>query len=93
MQIFAVVGTRDSQRDSIIHLAKAKYADANIFVAGNAVFIATDGETTQDICVKLGIGDKKNDYTGITIPVQHYWGFHNPQLWEWLTARSRSNGC
>lgn len=91
MQIFAIIGTRDNQRDSIIRLAKAKYTDANVFVAQDANFIAPDGETTQEVCIRLGIGDDENDYTAVVIAVQYYWGFHSPQLWEWITAKAKSN--
>ena len=92
MQIFAVFGTRGHERAQIVQLAKDKYTEANVFELQSAIFVASDRETTQEVSVKLGIGDDGNNYSGVVIMVQYYWGFANPALWEWITARSRSNG-
>ena len=92
MQIFAVIGMREEQRDNIVKLARDRYTTANIYIAQNAVFVASGGETTQELSVRLGIGDDKNNYTGVVIMVDYYWGYHPKELWEWIAARSKSNG-
>ena len=37
MQIFAVTGTLDEQREKIVELARNGYSEANIYIASNAV--------------------------------------------------------
>ena len=92
MQIFAVVGILDDQRAHVIQLAKKRYGKENVYVAPNAAFIASDGETSKEVSRNIGIGDDDYDYTGVVVMLQYYWGFHNKQLWEWITAKSRSIG-
>ena len=92
MQIFAVVGILDDQRAHVIQLAKEHYGKENVYVVPNGAFIASDGETTKEVSLKLGIGDESKAYSGIVVMVQYYWGYHNKELWEWITAKSRSAG-
>ncbi len=92
MQIFAVVGILDDQRAHLIQKAKQKYSKENVYVVPNAAFIASDGETTQEVSRSIGIGDDEHDFTGVVVMVQYYWGYHNKELWEWITAKSRSLG-
>ena len=93
MQIFAVIGTDSEQRAEIVQSAVQAYTDANVYRVRNAVFIASSGgETTQEVSVKLGIGDDERNFTGIVVTVNYYWGFYAKELWEWLSARSRANG-
>ena len=92
MQIFAVTGTLDEQREKIVELARNGYSEANIYIASNAVFVASGGETTKEVSVRLGIGDEKTNYSGVVIMVNYYWGYYDKELWEWIAARSKSNG-
>ena len=92
MQIFAVVGIIDDQRAHLIQQAKEKYTKANVYEVPNGLFIASDGETTEEVSANIGIGANNNAYSGVVVMVQYYWGYHDSKLWEWITARSRSNG-
>ena len=91
MQIFAVVGIPDKQRARVIQLAEEHYSKANVYVVPNGAFIASDGETSREVCINLGIGDDEKNLTGVVAMMQYYWGYHDKELWEWITARSRSN--
>ena len=56
MQILAVVGMRDDQSGLINDLARKEYRGSLQIVQG-VTFIARDGETSQTVAQKLGIGD------------------------------------
>ncbi len=92
MQIFAVVGILDDQRALVIQLAKGHYGKENVYVVPNGAFIASDGETTKEVSLNIGIGDDEHNYNGVVVMMQYYWGYHDKELWEWITAKSRSVG-
>ena len=94
MQLFAIFGVRDDQRGGIVELAETRYSVPNVYSIPNGLFIASDGETTQEVCSKLGIGGTENGmrgFNGVVVMVNYYWGYHDKELWEWMVARS-SNG-
>ena len=92
MNIFAVLGTRSEQRPEVIQLAQSNYSEPNVYIVQDGIFLASDGQTTQEVARQLGIGDDNNNYTGVVVMVAHYWGYHDRDLWEWIVARSKSNG-
>ena len=92
MQIFAVVGIRSEQRDDIVQAATRHYTEANVYPRSTVVFLASSGETTEEVSVKLGIGDDDKNYTGVVLMVNYYWGYYAKELWEWMAARSKANG-
>ena len=92
MNIYAVAGILNDQYDEIADRARKHYSDANVYPLPNLVFVATSGETSHELCLKLGIGDDKNNFTGVAVMAQHYWGYHEKDLWEWIAIRSRGNG-
>ena len=92
MQVFAVVGTRSEQRQRVIQLAQSKYTVPNVYVVHDGIFVASDGQTTKEVSRTLGIGDDDNNDTGVVAMVDHFWGYHDRDLWEWIRARSKSNG-
>ena len=91
MQIFAIVGTKTEQHGEIVRLAKERYTEANVYTIPDVVFLASARETTQEVAIQLGIGDDNNNYTGVVVMVNYYWGYHSKDLWEWIAARSSIN--
>ena len=92
MQIYAVFSTLDYEHDQIVQRAKAQYTAPNVFTIPSGILVASPGETSQEVASNLGIGNDKDNFTGVVVMVNYYWGFHNKDLWEWMAARSKRNG-
>ena len=91
MQVFAVI------KVTAPSLVKAKiaerYADNYYEVDEETLFVAAQGETTRQVATNIGLGegDPEDLSSGIVIPVTSYWGRYNPELWEWINVKQRSN--
>ena len=92
MQVYAVVGVPTDQRDMVASRASAQYLPQNIrHLPDGVILVASNGETSQEVCKRLGIGEEGN-HTGVVFPVSYYWGFYAKDLWEWFDAKVRANG-
>ena len=87
MQIFAIVGTREDQRQQVIRLARSNYGDENVYLANDGIFIASNGQATEESSRSVGIGDDINSFSDVVMMVNHYWSYHDRELWEWITAK------
>ena len=92
MQLFAIFGTIPQEHDKIVEKAKQSYGNPNVYTIAQSVIVASSGRTTQEVATSLGIGDDQNDFTGVVVQAGYYWGYHSKSLWEWMAARSKSNG-
>ncbi len=89
MQVFAVFNI--SHRDIVLERLKEHYPHQHTETNREAFFVATVGETSQQVGEKLGFG-ADNLSSGIVVPVTAYWGRANPNLWEWIQAKMDANG-
>ena len=92
MQIFAVMGMKQDQRQAVVSLATKAFRESNTYQVDGGLFLATDGNhTTQEVAKKIGIGDDKNNFRGVVINAKFNWGFHDSGLWEWMEVKSGDN--
>ena len=84
MQVFAVFGVNPSGR--FAENLESTYPGNYFKVDENAFLVAANGETSQEVSDKLGIGAGDSGVAGVVIPVYNFWGFHDRQTWEWLAA-------
>ena len=92
MQVFAIAGTKEDQRQKVIQKAQLTYGNDNTYIANDGIFIASNGQTTQEISRSVGIGDDLNNFSGVVMMLNHYWGYQDREFWEWIDARLTSNG-
>lgn len=92
MQIFAIIDIKD--RDLVLAKVQENYEGQYYDSGRQTLFVATDGETSKEVAVKLGLsGVSADEYTsGVVVLVGNYWGHYDPQLWAWLQAKIDSNG-
>ena len=88
MQVFAVVGTRNDQHQEVIAQAITAYGKSNVYQTRHSLLIAANGDTTEEVARRIGIGDGVHNYNGIVILVNYYWGFYDKGVWEWLVTKS-----
>ena len=87
MQVFVAfnVSNPEGIRTRIEHEYKMNYYDD-----GTTFFIATKGETTREVATKIGLGEEPVA-SGIVLPVTSYWGTYNPEVWEWIGAKTNAS--
>jgi len=93
MQVFAVFAVKDRTR--VQKALDEHYENQYRAVEDGAYLLATKDETTREVATKIGLGDElegREVTSGIVVPVTSYWGRGDPNMWEWLAVRRRSNG-
>jgi hypothetical protein len=53
--------------------------------AGQWLIVAPSATTTMEVCERVGIN--ANEYTGIVLRVESYYGRNPQSTWEWITAK------
>ena len=89
MRVFAVFNI--SNRGVVLERLREHYPDQHIDANRESFFVATTGETSQQVSEKLGFG-ADNVSAGIVLGVTTYWGRADPNLWEWISAKMEANG-
>lgn len=93
MQVFAVFGVENRTR---VQEGLDEHYEKQYRIVGDGVYLlATKDETTREVATKLGLGDVlegRKVTSGIVVPVTSYWGRGDPDMWEWIAVRRRSNG-
>ena len=92
MQLFVLAEIRD--REIVLENVKQHYANRYYDTGERLIFVASEGETTYEVAVKVGLSKESTPrYTsGIVVSIGSYWGHYNPRLWEWLRVKENSNG-
>ena len=92
MQVYAVFRVTNLQlvRDRL----KESYPDTHYDDASDVFLVASEGETTQQIANKIGLGedDGRGVSSGIITPTNPYWGRAPSDLWEWIAVKRSANG-
>ena len=93
MQVFAVFAVENTTL--VQDRLATHYPDQFWNIGNSAYLLATKDETTRGVSTKLGLGDKLEGQpltSGVIIPVTAYHGRGNPDMWEWIAVKRRSNG-
>ena len=89
MKIFVAFNISDVE---LVRNKLIKNYNGNFYDDGSSFFIATEGETTRQLATKIGLGEEEPSTRGIVVPVTVFWGRYNPEVWEWIIAKQRTNG-
>ena len=90
MQVYAVFDVSNPGR--VREGIQKHYPDQNYSGRENTFFIATRGETAQQVAVNLGVSRKAADTTsGVVVLVTKYWGHYSTDLWDWINANQTSS--
>ena len=93
MQVFAVFAVKSQSR---VREGLDEHYGNQYHIVGNGVYLlATKDETTREVATKIGLGDEiegRKVTSGIVVPVTSFWGRGDPNIWEWITVKRRSNG-
>ena len=85
MPVF-VVSTPAKMNQRMRAAVRARYKEDHIEPWPGTWFIKSDSETTKEVALSL-LGEEGERITCVVCPVTGYWGYADPELWEWLALR------
>ena len=92
MQIFAIFGIGDVPR--VRAAIEQEYPKNHIPVDATSFLVAASGLTTQQVAESI-LGSSEPDAqrtSGVVVAFGGYYGFFNPNLWEWISVKVAANG-
>ena len=95
MALFLVVALKNSAQLIDASIAE-KFASEAYQIEEGKWAVNADSVTAKQLSDKIGITDKpvsSTSVTGIVVPISGYYGRAQPDLWEWLAAKTvKANG-
>ena len=90
MQVYAIFDVSDPDR--VQEGIRKHYPEHNYIGRASTFFIATRGETSQQVAKNLGVSRKAaNTTSGVVVLVTKYWGHYQTDLWDWINANQTSS--
>jgi hypothetical protein len=83
MPVFAIIAPWDDGR---LALAVQNKFPQHYKFSGGQYVVSTPGPTAHSVSDQLGTGLEVGNY--VVFSVAGYWGYHDKNLWEWLTLNS-----
>ena len=91
MQVFAIFALGNP--DDTFKRVQAEYPVEDYLLVDGAALVASRGVTTKQVAQRLHLSiEAPPSSAGIVVPITTYWGYHNPDIWEWIRAKQEHNG-
>jgi hypothetical protein len=85
MTIFAIIAPKASKE--LKAAIEREFPSSHFEIAPGQFLVSTTGHTTRKLAERIGDDGEVGEY--IAFVVTSNWGYHNPELWEWLAENSK----